>query len=284
MKAFRMKAWRVKVWRAALALTTALTLASLSGAAHAQNFARPNFNIQARTPTITPTVAPRVTINPNIAGAATGVGRITPNLRTYQGCSAANRDSDGECLNKTGSSADSGNGGTGGSSGKGKNAGQRRNFVQAVLNAPTIANRLVAEIDGTLTEAQADELARRHGLARIESQSFPLLGATVGLFRITSGRPLDTVRREFAADASVHHRDLVPINGVQSAGEHVRPAVVAIHRRGRAVGDRVAKCGYRAVVGRRHHVERVEKVPGRERESALILGLAPCSGPSRGQI
>jgi subtilisin family serine protease len=205
MKAWRLKAWRMKAWRAALALTTALTLASLGGGAvYAQNFARPNLNIQARTPTITPTVTqPRVTINPNVAGAATGVGRITPNLRTYQGCSSAYRDSDGECLNKTGSSADGGNGGTGGSSGKGKNAGPRRNFVQAVLNAPTITNQLVAEIDGTLTEAQADELARRHGLARIGSQSFPLLGATIGLFRITDGRSVNTVRREFATDASV---------------------------------------------------------------------------------
>jgi Subtilase family len=200
MKTWRIKTWRMKIWRAALALTTVLTFASLGGAANAQNFARPNLNIQPRVPSIS--VTPR--IDPNIAGAVTGVGRMTPNLKTYQSCSDAYRDSDGECLNKTGSSADSG--GSGGSSGKGskgKNAGPRRNFVQSVLNAPAIARQLVAEIDGALTDAQADELARRHGLARIESRNFPLLGATIGQFRITDGRSVDAVRRELAADASV---------------------------------------------------------------------------------
>jgi hypothetical protein len=205
IKTWQIKSWRIKSRRAALALASALTLASLGGpAAHAQNFARPpSINIPSRVPTITPTVTPRVTINPNVAGAATAVGRITPNLKTYQGCSYAYRNSDGECLNKAGSSTDGGTGGTGGSSGKGNNGSPRRNFVQTVLNAPTIANRLVAEIDSALTDAQADELARRHGLARIGSQNFPLLGATVGLFRITDGRPIATVRREFAADSSV---------------------------------------------------------------------------------
>jgi hypothetical protein len=80
-KASRMKAWHMKAWRAALALTTASTFVSLSGPpVHAQNFARPNLNIQPRVPTIA--VTPR--INPNVAGAVTGVGRTTPNLKTYQ--------------------------------------------------------------------------------------------------------------------------------------------------------------------------------------------------------
>ena len=194
-ESFRMKAGRV-------ALTViALTLASLCGpAVHAQGF-RPNINVnvEGRLPSIA--VAPR--ISPNVAGAATSVRRTTPNLKTYQGCSYAERDSYSECSNKTGSSADGGIGGSGGSSAKGKSSGPRRNAVQTVLNARTIANQLVAEIDGALSDAQADELARRHGLARIGSQNFPLVGATIGLFRITDGRAVDTVRREFATDASV---------------------------------------------------------------------------------
>jgi hypothetical protein len=209
MKASTIKSWPIKSRRAALVLTSALTLASLGGpAAHAQNFARPNINIPSRVPTITPTVTPRVTINPNVAGAATSVGRITPNLKTYQRCSSAYRNSDGDCLNKAGSSTDGGTGGTGGSSGRGNNSSPRRNFVQTVLSAPTITNQFVAEIDGALTDAQADELARRHGLARIGSQNFTLLGATIGLFRITDGRAVATVRREFAADSSVRSLQL----------------------------------------------------------------------------
>jgi Subtilase family len=198
----RMRASQMKAWRAALTLAAALAVASLGGSqAHAQNFARPNLNIQARVPTITPTVTPRLNINPNVVWTASGVDRTTPNLRTYQGCSYAYRD--GECLNKTGSSADGGTGGSSGSSGQGRRAGPRRNVVQSALNAPTVANQLVAEIDGALTDAQADELARRYRLARIGSQNFPLLGATIGLFRITDGRSTELARRALAADASV---------------------------------------------------------------------------------
>ena len=61
----------------------------------------------------------------------------------------------------------------------------------------------MAEIDGSLTDAQADALARRHGLVRLQSQNFPLIGATIGLFRITDRRPMEKVRREFASDAGV---------------------------------------------------------------------------------
>jgi hypothetical protein len=79
MKASHMKAWHMKARRAALGLAAASIFASLSGpAVHAQNFARPNLNIQPRVPTITPAMTPR--INPNVAGAVTGVGRTTPNL------------------------------------------------------------------------------------------------------------------------------------------------------------------------------------------------------------
>jgi subtilisin family serine protease len=66
----------------------------------------------------------------------------------------------------------------------------------------------VAEIDSALSLAEADELARRHGLTRIASESFPLINATIGLFRVADGRPPETVRREFATDASV--RSLQP--------------------------------------------------------------------------
>jgi subtilisin family serine protease len=83
------------------------------------------------------------------------------------------------------------------------NGGSRNNNAQAAVNLRAIQNELVAEIDSALSTAEADELARRHGLERIASQSFPLLGGTIGLFRIVDRRPVDTVRREFAADGNV---------------------------------------------------------------------------------
>src|SRR6185312_1013734 len=85
---------------------------------------------------------------------------------------------------------------------KGK-GGSDKGSSQAAINTRAIPNELVAEIDGALSTTEADELARRHGLERIASQNFPLIGGTIGLFRIVDRRSLDTVRRELAADGSV---------------------------------------------------------------------------------
>jgi subtilisin family serine protease len=187
----------------ALALAVAaLPFAYFDGSAvHAQSIMRsPNLNIESRIPSINPTVAPR--IDPNIAGrAVTGIGRTTPNLRTYPACSYAYRDSEGECRDQPVSSADGG--GTGGASGKNNNSSPRRNTAQTALNLRTIAGEIVAEIDGSLSDAQANELARRHGLARVESQNFPLIGGTIGLFRVTDRRTVGVVSRELATEASV---------------------------------------------------------------------------------
>ena len=195
--------WRIKTRRAALALTAAvLPLALLDGpAVQAQSMMRsPNLNIESRIPSINPTM-PR--INPYIAGtAATGIGRTTPNLRIRPACGYAYRDSGGGCSDQPVTSADGG--GSGGSSGKKGSSGSRRNVTQtAAVNPRTIANEIVAEIDGSLTPAQADELARRHRLTRLQSQNFPLVGATIGLFRIADRRSVETVSRELAADAGV---------------------------------------------------------------------------------
>jgi hypothetical protein len=194
--------WLTKTRRGVLALSVAaLPFVYLDGAAvHAQSIMRsPNLNIGARIPAVVPSVTPR--INPNIAGSVvTAVGR-TPNLRTTPACSDAYRGSDGGCSNQPVTSADGG--GTGGAPGKGKNNRARSNAALTALNLRTVANELVAEIDGSLSDAQADELARRHRLERIASQNFPLIGGTIGLFRIVDRRTAATASRELAADASV---------------------------------------------------------------------------------
>ena len=222
---------RVRTRRTALALSAVLLpLIAFGPSVHAQSFMRtPNLNVGARVPTITPTVTPR--INPNIAGrtgvnAATvartpptnmgtmsstvrarpGAGipstspyaRFSPNL--YPVCEYAFRGPDGECFDRP--VVTSGGGGSGGSAKKGKGGSSNSN-AQAAVNLRTVKNELVAEIDGALSTADADQLGRRHGLERVASQSFPLLGGTIGLFRIVDNRPVDTVRRELAADGSV---------------------------------------------------------------------------------
>jgi hypothetical protein len=216
---------RMTAQRAARALlSAALPLACLAGpAAHAQGFMRsPSINIESRMPSINPTVAPRIDTNiagravtnvgrtgPRINAAAlraTGIGarslpyaRYSPNL--YPACSYAYRDSDGECLDQPVTSTD---GGGGGPSGKKAGNGPRRNASQTASGGVgTNTGELVAEIDDSLTSAQADEAARRHGLERLQSQHFPVVGVTIGLFRITGRRSVETVSREFATEAGV---------------------------------------------------------------------------------
>lgn len=207
--------WMIGTRRTALALTAAALSFACPAipAVHAQNVMRsPNLNIQSRMPTINPTVTTR--INPNIAvrisrtppgvntpriGSTLPNARFSPNLSPA--CSYAHRDSSGECQDKPVSSSDGG--GAGKSAGNGKNGGAGRNAPLAAFNPAAIPNEFVAEIDGSLSDVQADALARRHGLVRLQSQNFPLVGATIGLFRITDRRPVEKVRREFAGDAGV---------------------------------------------------------------------------------
>lgn len=120
----------------------------------------------------------------------------------YPPCEYARRGPDGECFDRPVVAA--GGGGNGASGNSAKGSGRNNASPQAAINLLAVRNEFVAEIDSALSLAQADALARGHGLERIASQAFPLLGGgTIGLFRIIDGRPVDTVRREFAADTSV---------------------------------------------------------------------------------
>ena len=152
----------------------------------------------------------------------------SPNL--YPACGSAYRDSDGECLDNPVI------GGGGRSANGSKLTGRMRGNAQApVVSSRSIANELVAEIDGALSDADADALARRHGLARIASQNFSLIGAAIGLFRITDRRSLDIVSREFALDASVRSVQpnfrylLQDEKAAPSEGDPAQYALVKLH-------------------------------------------------------
>ncbi len=218
--------WRIATRRAALILSAAvLPFATLATEAHAQSIMRtPSLHIDSRVPSISPTVAPR--ISPTIAGRdgggigtvtiartpppttvlrmdrPVGMGSSTPYPRyshnLYPVCEYANRGPDGECFDRPVTSG----GGKGGSAKKG-GGGSSNSSSQGANNLRTVQNEFVAEIDGAMSPADADALARSHGLERIASENFPLVGGTIGLFRIIDRRPVDTVRREFAADAKV---------------------------------------------------------------------------------
>ncbi len=213
--------WRISARRAAFALTVSLPFA-YAAAADAQSFMRtPSINTPSRMPIINPTVASR--INPNIAGRGnlgtmrpTGrisgrpllpYARYSPNLNSS--CSYAYRNSDGECSEKPVITVESNGGGKGGKGGKtdktarSKGGDPKSAAALTALPQNTVNNELVAEIDGSLSSAQADQLARRHGLERIASQNFQLTGGTFGLFRIIDRRAPDVVSRELAADTNV---------------------------------------------------------------------------------
>jgi hypothetical protein len=202
--------WRMILRRAAWAIGgMALVAASASSA---QSIMRsPTINMGARINPVT--VNPVVThVNPSVS---TSVGRVTPTLTSrlavhpqfpymhtspnlYPACGGAARDSDGECADLFAASN-----GSGRQARKVLSGRIRGNQVQTVLDVNTVPNELVAEIDGALSEAQADEMARRHGLRRVQSQNFALIGSTIGLFRVTDRRSVDVVSREFATEASV---------------------------------------------------------------------------------
>lgn len=215
---------RMTALRAALALMTAAVALGYLGApaVRAQSFMRsPSINIGSRIPSYNPTVGPR--IGPNIAGrvvtnadrpprisaaarAASRIGvrtlpyvRYSPNL--YPACSYAYRDSDGECRDQPVISFDGG--GSGGPPGKKANGPRRDASQTAAVGARTVAGEIVAEFDRSLTSAQAYDLARRHGLALLQSQDFPLIGASIGLFRVTDRRSVEAASRELATDTGV---------------------------------------------------------------------------------
>ncbi len=192
--------WRIKARRAALVVMAAALPFALLGGVHAQSIMRtPNINVGSRVPSID-TVS---RINPSIAinRTVTGIDRATPRLAPA--CSYAYRDSAGECRDQPVTATDGGGAGSGSKAVRNKNDRPRRNTSSTALNLRPVTNELVAEIDGSLSDAQADELARRHRLERIASQNSPLVGATIGLFRIVDRRPANTVSRELAAEVSV---------------------------------------------------------------------------------
>lgn len=217
---------RMKAGCAAIVLIAAAPMVLLDPPqAFAQAIMRPSLNIQPRVPTVNPTISPRV--DPNIAGrtnAITSVDRATPHVtpsttsimrarvnpnstmpyaryspNLYPVCDAAHRDAEGECQGTPVGSGD------GGKSAKGKGKGKGPNSPALATVSLSFRDQLVAELDATLSEEEIKDIARRGGMELVEYQNFPLIGATIGLFRITDGRPLDAKRREFATVAGVRN-------------------------------------------------------------------------------
>lgn len=182
---------------------TSVGVSTVARTTPAISVARVGSTTIARTP---PSVSVSVTSSamravPHIAvGSTLPYARYSPNL--YPVCEYANRGADGECFDRAVVSTEGGGSSNAALAKKG-NGGPRSNSAQAAVNLLTVTNEFVAELDSAWSDAQADAWARSHGLERIGSQNFPLIGGTIGLFRIIDRRPAETVRRELAADGSV---------------------------------------------------------------------------------
>ena len=215
--------WRMKSRRVALALYRGVAVCRVSTRRRrlGMNMMRtPNINVGSRIP-VNPTIAPRV--DPNIAGrtnVVTGVdqvpSRVTTTPSTMRIPAHQSQLDDALCalfaeplsglrsrLSRRRRRVHAQAGRLAAAAAATANRQEGQGQQSAVQRPPrpastcaSFANQFVAEIDGALTDAQVDELARRHGLALVESQNFPLIGATIGLFRITGNRPADEVRRE----------------------------------------------------------------------------------------
>jgi subtilisin family serine protease len=175
---------------------------NVAGRVNTNAVARVGGTVVGRTPppTTPVTTISRIAVSRLATGSALPYARYSPNL--YPACDYASRGHDGGCYDEPVALVDGGSGK--GAAGKGATGtASSSGGAQAALDWRAVPNELVAEIDGALTDAQADELAQRHGLIRIASQNFSLLGATIGLFRVAGNRPVDAVSREFAGDGSV---------------------------------------------------------------------------------
>jgi hypothetical protein len=96
--------------------------------------------------------------------------------------------------------------GGGGDGKQAKNAVKKspaKGGAAVVAASDFVPNEIIIEVDGAVTEAQAIALAQRHRLTRVESQNFPLIGATMFRWRIPDRRSIDTVARQLMGDGSV---------------------------------------------------------------------------------
>jgi subtilisin family serine protease len=67
----------------------------------------------------------------------------------------------------------------------------------------TVSNQVLIEFDGNLTDDRIRALAQRYQLSSIDVESFALIGARIGLFRITDSRSPQDVARALSADPAV---------------------------------------------------------------------------------
>jgi subtilisin family serine protease len=92
---------------------------------------------------------------------------------------------------------------------------------RAAAADPTyVPNEVLIEITGQPTDAQVQDIAKRHKLRRVQSQHIALLNTTFYRWRIPDGRSVDTVVKQLSADrgiASVQRNSIFRLQDEQAA-------------------------------------------------------------------
>jgi subtilisin family serine protease len=147
-----------------------------------------SINIGPRTPNIN--INPNITIGPSINPTV----RYSPNLNMTDGPPVQAAPRYAKQYN-AGSPADTPRGG--GPTGRAKKP------VVAATDSRFVAKELVIEVLGSPSDTEAEAIARRHRLTRIQAQNFPLIDSTLFRWRIPDGRSVNAVVRELVADNTV---------------------------------------------------------------------------------
>jgi subtilisin family serine protease len=79
----------------------------------------------------------------------------------------------------------------------------RKSTAASAAARTYVAKEVLIELEGNPGDAQADALARRYRLTRLQSQAFPLTNSTFVRWRINDGRSVDAVVRELSAGGNV---------------------------------------------------------------------------------
>jgi subtilisin family serine protease len=90
--------------------------------------------------------------------------------------------------------------------------------IAATPVTPSASRDVLIFVDGTRTDAEADALAQRHRLIRIESVSIPILAGTVFRWRIPDNRPMDRVLNDLRNDSAVRFSQMNMTYRAQDAG------------------------------------------------------------------
>lgn len=157
--------------------------------------------------------SPSINVRPSIPNVGTNIGpRYTPNFKYGPDGPAAGNEAhnDAPPLRKK--------------TVKTNNPSTFRSAA-APQEAPRIVpNEVLIELKGNPPQSVVDDLAKRHGLVRVQSQPFPSLGTTMYRWQIPDGRSVTEVARAIIAGGGVV--DARPIKFIRRSRPSPRPKAI----------------------------------------------------------